>query len=205
MARVMEFSPDMLPSFNVSEAARYAGVRGDGESLEKLPRLKAQLDGVLTPRACYDVYSVKVEGEAIDFGSFSVRSHSLARCLEKCRSAAVFAATAGHGVDRLIRARMLTLPSEGCLLGAIGSERVEALCDLVCSHLADTAELKGKIMRPRFSPGYGDLSLELQREIFSLLDCTRSIGISLGEGLLMTPEKSVTAIVGFEDAEYEEK
>ena len=51
--------------------------------------------------------------------------------------------------------------------------------------------------KPRFSPGYGDLSLEVQKEIFSLLDCPRKIGVSLGDSLLMTPSKSVTAIIGY--------
>ena len=75
---------------------------------------------------------------------------------------------------------------------AIGSERVESLCDELCR------ELEGEwgTVRPRFSPGYGDLPLSLQKEIFALLDCGRSIGVALGENLLMSPSKSVTAIVG---------
>ena len=49
---------------------------------------------------------------------------------------------------------------------------------------------------PRFSPGYGDLPLSLQRDIFRVLDCPRKIGLTLNESLLMSPSKSVTAIVG---------
>ena len=41
-----------------------------------------------------------------------------------------------------------------------------------------------------------DFSTFLQREIFAALDCPKHIGVSLNESLLMTPRKSVTAIVG---------
>ena len=50
--------------------------------------------------------------------------------------------------------------------------------------------------RPRFSPGYGDLPLEVQRTLFSLLEPMRHIGLSLTDSLLMSPTKSVTAFVG---------
>ena len=49
---------------------------------------------------------------------------------------------------------------------------------------------------PGFSPGYGDLPLDLQREIFAALDCPKRIGVSLNESLLMSPSKSVSAIIG---------
>ena len=51
-------------------------------------------------------------------------------------------------------------------------------------------------LRPRFSPGYGDLKLEHQKDWFRLLDISRQIGIELTDSLLMVPTKSVTAIIG---------
>ena len=58
-------------------------------------------------------------------------------------------------------------------------------------------------IRDRFSPGYGDLSLALQKDIFAVLDCPRKIGITLNESLLMSPSKSVTAIIGVCDEKPE--
>lgn len=54
-------------------------------------------------------------------------------------------------------------------------------------------------LKPRFSAGYGDLPLEVQKDIFRVLDCPRKIGLTLNDSLLMSPTKSVTAIVGIED------
>ena len=52
----------------------------------------------------------------------------------------------------------------------------------------------GESIRPRRSPGYGELPLELSREILTKLDATRRLGVSLTESLLLVPTKSVTAL-----------
>jgi len=67
---------------------------------------------------------------------------------------------------------------------------------------AESAELKeeaaaeGKFLRPRFSPGYGDLPLAIQPELFRVLEVQKNTGITLTESLLMMPTKSVTALIG---------
>jgi cobalamin-dependent methionine synthase I len=75
---------------------------------------------------------------------------------------------------------------------AIGAERIEALCDVVCAELK---EIYGSV-GDRFSPGYGDFSLTAQRDIFTMLGCEKRIGLTLNDSLLMSPTKSVTAIIG---------
>ena len=84
-------------------------------------------------------------------------------------------------------------PAKALLHQAIGAERIEALCDRLCR---DLAEEIGTSLRPRFSPGYGDFSVTVSGDIFRLLDPARRIGVSLTDHFLMTPSKSVSAIVG---------
>ena len=57
-----------------------------------------------------------------------------------------------------------------------------------------TAE--GLYLRPRFSPGYGDLPLTLQKDIIRILNTPKTIGVSLTDACLMVPSKSVTALIG---------
>ena len=71
----------------------------------------------------------------------------------------------------------------------------DVLCDELCATVCDGLG-EGVSLLPRFSPGYGDLSLDFQREIFRLLSPERNIGVTLGERLLMSPTKSVSAIIG---------
>ena len=56
-------------------------------------------------------------------------------------------------------------------------------------------------LEPRFSPGYGDLPLSAQKNIFAVLDPERRIGLTLNSSLLMSPSKSVTAFVGLGNTE----
>ena len=101
----------------------------------------------------------------------------------------------GPGLDRLLLRYGRTSPASALLLEGIGAERVEALLASLDGRLREDF---GTLTR-RFSPGYGDLPLSLQGELFSLLDCERRLGLTLNASLLMTPKKSVTAILGLLD------
>ena len=180
------------------EILRYAGVRGDAppETRALLQTCRAKASEVLSYKLCFARFPCRLEADGIDLGFAKTDSKDLARALGDCDSILLLAATVGLGIDRLIAAHTLRSPSAAVLLQAIGSERVEALCDAFCREQDELLSKEGCRLRPRFSPGYGDLPLSLQADIFSALDCPKHVGISLGENLLMTPQKSVTAIIG---------
>lgn len=175
------------PPISEKEILRYAG-GGDEKVSELLSCCLDEIREKLTYKACMSKTEISVIGETVDFGFAKVSSAHLSRNLKDCKKAVIFAATVGIAPDRLIARYCVTSPAKALLFQAIGAERIEALCDAVC------AEIENR--RPRFSPGYGDLPLDFQRDIFRLLDCERSIGVTLNNSLLMTPSKSVTAIVG---------
>lgn len=213
-----------LPPVDVAEALRCAGVKnararafaaeeqalvspdgqtgfapdGPADGLEGcLAKCLAAFAPLDSGRVCWTVCPLALRQDEVLLGNttqpgIAVHSAALAKNLRGCRRAVVFAATVGLLPDRLVRRFSMTDMAAALLVQGIGAERVEALCDAFCQKLA--AEYGGT--RPRFSPGYGDLPLALQRDIFALLDCGRRIGVTLGDSLLMTPTKSVTAIVG---------
>ena len=184
------------PIIDRKEVLRYAGVKESNQETEALlDGCIAEARDILTYNACYRHFPISIDGDNIDLGFAETVSHSLALCLGGCDEIVIFCATVGTELDRLIKRRSLSSPAAAVMLEALGSERVEALCDELCADIASQTSAK---LRPRFSPGYGDLSLELQRDIFSALDCPGKIGVTLGEKLFMTPSKSVTAIVGIE-------
>ena len=96
-------------------------------------------------------------------------------------------------------------PAKAFMLQAIGAERIEALCDIFEQDIKQELTNNGYTVKPRFSAGYGDIPLELQRDIVSVLDCQRKIGITLNESLVMSPSKSVTAIIGIKEKPEEIK
>ena len=132
----------------------------------------------------------------MDFGFGEYHSAGLSKNLFGCKEAVVFAATVGIGLDRLIAKYSAVSPAKALMLQAIGAERIESLCDAFCGDLGTDLGGLDKMLKRRFSPGYGDLPLDMQRDIFRVLDCSRKIGLTLNESMLMSPSKSVTAIVG---------
>ncbi|MBR1820913.1 MAG: Vitamin B12 dependent methionine synthase activation subunit, partial [Clostridia bacterium] len=76
---------------------------------------------------------------------------------------------------------------------------IEAWSDQVNGELRAEALVRGKRLRPRFSPGYGDFSLDCQPGLFRLLGVQKRIGVTLTDSLLMIPTKSVTAVIGISD------
>lgn len=178
------------PPFCDREILRYAGVKGeaDEQTLALLQQAKDEIKDKLSYKVCYCVLPIKVADGVCDFSAFSVRSNTLSNRLAGCEKAAVFAATLGVEIDRLLLKYGKIAPAKALFLQAIGAERIESLCNVFCADLPLTSA--------RFSPGYGDLPLQTQKEIFALLDCERKIGLTLTDSLLMSPTKSVTAFVG---------
>lgn len=182
-----------LPPVCRKEALRYAGVKTETpEMAAMLEECMTLCAGQIDPRVCYAHYPVMRSGERLDLGFAQTDSAALRRNLGACEEIILFAATIGLEMDRLIARYAHLSPARSVMLQAIGTERIESLCDAFEEFLI----AQGYELRPRFSPGYGDLPIQLQRDLFAALDCSRQIGVSLNESLLMTPSKSVTAIIG---------
>lgn len=183
------------PAIDRREILRYAGAKVGDSTLELLlDTCIEEAEGKLLYQVCYAKYPIERSGDTLHIGGYLFVSKSLQKNLAGCTHAVVFAATVGLWIDRLITRYSRVSPTKALLFQAIGAERIEALCDAFCEEIASD----GVSLRPRFSPGYGDLPLESQGQIFQMLDCTKRIGIALSESLLMTPSKSVTAIIGMD-------
>lgn len=178
---------------NRKEALRYLGVKGEPAPalLALLDRAQGALCEVAAPKAVSRRLKLQAEGEKLDFGVFRLRSGSLAKNMTGCEESFLFAATLGHGVDRLLLRLQKTEPSFALVFDVWCSAAVEAWCNEVNAKLA-----QGEVLRPRFSPGYGDVPLSLQRDVLAALDAQRKLGITLSDTYFMTPCKSVTAFVG---------
>lgn len=167
------------------EILRYAGCR---QADENVRTLLAECLNEALPFLTYTVCFTDIDPTPFTAFSDKLRQH-----LVGCERVVLMAATVGVGIDRLISKYGRLSPAKALLLQAIGTERVEALCDTFCDALSEET---GLVSRPRFSPGYGDLSLEVQREVVTLLLAAKHIGVTLNDGCLMSPSKSVTAFVG---------
>ena len=102
--------------------------------------------------------------------------------------------TIGAEFDAWQRRLSVTSAADALLSQQIGLDAVEKVMDGLEERLRLEVEVEGRRLKPRRSPGYGDLPLELSREIIDCLDATKKIGVSITDSNLLVPSKSVTAI-----------
>lgn len=180
------------PEFDEREALRYAGMRGEDEGVAALLS-----ECLAAARECVVYRAAWRELSADDpfVRSLISASGSAGELLFGASSVIILAASAGAALDRGIARLSVTSPARALLLNAIGTERVESLCDAVVEDIKKTLAADVTLTR-RFSPGYGDMPLSFVADILSLLDAGRTLGITLNESKIMSPSKSVTAVIG---------
>ncbi len=156
------------------------------------------------PRVCYTVLPLRLEnGCDIYIGELYMQSKSLYKRLFGCFEACIFAASVGCEADRVIRADSASSALAGLCADAAGSAAIEDVCDDFCLYLSDESAKRDCITTERFSCGYGDLSIDHQKDIAEMLNTKKHIGATLSSGVMMTPTKTVTAIVGIKKTEKE--
>ena len=203
------------------ETYRYLGYHFGGEvpldaELEKMvDELTKKVAEAATPRCAYEVFDLKVTDDScilsqngtstisdiknndkIDLSKpvLTIKSTRLAAHIKGCKQTILFAATIGPGVDMLIRRYNGRSTIKPAILQAAGASAIEAFADEVTERIKDN--FINITFKMRFSPGYGDFSLEYQNDFFSLLSLEKNFGMSLNSALLMSPSKSITAVIG---------
>lgn len=162
------------------------------ESVDILSTCIAEFEKAVSYRFCYMPAVINVtDDKKLNLGFGEIKSDSLSRNLNGCSKAYVFAATLGIEVDRHLRKLSIVSPAKQFVTDAVASSAVEALCDYAEAYICGDLPHK-----PRFSPGYGDLPLNIQPRLLQFLNAEKQLGITLTDALLMMPSKSVTAIVG---------
>lgn len=130
-------------------------------------------------------------------GDFYIHSISFSRAMSVSSRMTIYAATIGAGVeDNAARCADTGRYRESLMWDSFGSEAAEALA----RHLSGIIECRAKNAQlkttARFSPGYGDLKLEINRMLLELLDANR-IGINANREGLLLPRKSTTGFIGW--------
>jgi len=188
---------------NKKEALRYLGYRGqnltDGTEKQLDLILKEGLS-LAVPKGVYLIFDlVNTDGGLLLSGTDlvlegeNIRNHLIGA--ERC---AVMAVTVGAGIDRTVmKYEKSGEYTKALMLDCVGNALVEEAADSLNNEIEQIAKQDGFECKTRFSPGYGDFPLETQKKIIPLLDCERRIGVFLNDECLMTPRKSVTAVIGF--------
>ena len=184
---------------DISEAYRYiSGVGTPDLSVNTdLLRAAAMIEEIVSPRCILKLCEIdQNSGVCIRGTSLRFEGKSIAALLHDCDQCVIFCATIGNEVDALVRKWQVKDFSFAAMLDACASSAVESLCDNLEAELKEEYGAQSFYLTDRFSPGYGDLPLTIQPAFCDVLDTARKIGVVVSENCLMSPHKSVTAIIG---------
>jgi len=132
-------------------------------------------------------------GGLVSLGGWIPSSADLASRLGGCLSCTAFMLTLGPAVDSLLE-EAARQPSRQVVLDAAASEAAEDCARWVQRIERSEASMAGMKALPRFSPGFGDFSLDNQ-EFF--VESLPGLGVTLTPGRLLIPRKTVTGVIGW--------
>ena len=195
-----------LSSINRAEVLRYLGYNGIGADetinslIDECEALKAAV-----PRYVYRVVDVTQvdEGVRLEGTSVTLKGNSIKEHLKGCNKAALIAVTISDGIDRMLRVMQASDLAKAVISDSMASAAIEQVCDKVEAVIKE--ELPEYNQTFRFGIGYGDLPLSQQGEFLKILNAPKLIGLNIGKTDMMTPTKSVTAVIGLTTGEVSSK
>lgn len=149
----------------------------------------------------YKTFSIDKNEEQVKLreGNLIFKGKDILEHLQNSNMCTVMAVTLGSGVDTKIRYYEKINLTKALILDACASTGIEWACDEVQKQIKEEAERKGLGITYRYSPGYGDFSIDVQCKIINSLDAQKNIGLTVTEDNILIPRKSVSAIIGFQD------
>ncbi|MBR1555986.1 MAG: methionine synthase [Oscillospiraceae bacterium] len=181
-----------LSSIDRNQAFRYMGLHGepDSQMLRTADICEKKLLSAVKPRYCWKAFR-KESLKTILIGQ-DIQNH-----LEFCSQVILFCATLSQSTDTCIRIAQTSDVLAGMMTDAMASALTEQLCDEAEAEIL--SQFPDKFSTWRFSPGYGDMPLEVQPDFLRIINADKRLGICVSEGGLLIPTKSVTAVIGLSD------
>lgn len=192
MGPVATLPLEKAAQIDLRQAARYFGEPGepDAATLALLARVAPPVLAAAMPRAVWRRCDVA------ELAAGFLQGQDVPAHLSDCDEALLLAVTLGAGVDRQIRLSGIGDIAAGVAADALASALAEQSTDQAEALLRQRVTAEGRYLTCRYSPGYGDWPVTVQPQAAELLDAGRQIGLYVTDTALMTPRKSVTALLG---------
>lgn len=157
---------------------------------QQIERCSDQILQIAVPRSVYRILPVdQMDPELL-------QGRDILRLLEGCDEAVLMALTLGADLEKaLIREEVLNM-SDAYVMDVCASIAVEEAADDFERKLRLELRESGRYLTNRYSPGYGDYPLLVQRPLLDRVNALRAVGLTLTPTNLMVPRKSVTAVMG---------
>lgn len=191
-----------------SEVLRYLGYRSqqpDENTAQLVEQAVADCASRFLPSYVWEVFPVvplpEQQGFLLQGTEVVLTGRSITKHLTGAKRVALLAATLGVQAERLLTGLQRVDMARALVTESVCTEAIEKTCDAAEQQIKEKARNEGYYTNFRFSPGYGDLPLQVQPALLQALNTSKTIGLSCNDSFLLIPRKSVTAVVGF----FEEK
>ncbi len=197
-----------IDKINTEEALRYMGYNENIDIENIKPILTSCEDELLNAaniRYCYKLFDIEHHTDSIIVTgtNLNLTGKSITNHLEGCNKAVLMACTLSDKVDKLISRYNITDMTSALITDSMASAMIEQVCNEV--EIIIKNQLKIENMTWRFSPGYGDLPIDIQKNFIQVINANKQIGLTVTENNILIPRKSVTAIIGISDSPLPQK
>ncbi len=186
------------------EVLRYAGHKSGilpGNIDTVADRVIALCQTALNPRYIIGRYKIQpVEnGILLPENGLILQGMDISKHLSDCDECVILCATRGNGADSFIRTMSAIDTVHGIFADAAATRAVESLADNIEEDLRNITQARGRFLTWRYSPGYGDFPFTQQPDILNLLQADKLAGVTCNQSCIMTPAKSITAVMGIKN------
>lgn len=193
-----------IKRINRAEAFRYMAMKNgniDPKLAELTDECEERLLQVIKPRFIYKVFEIEHtdNGVSVKNTSLVLKGKDISIHLKDCERCVLMCATLSMGADTLIRSYEAVDMTKTVITDSLASAAIEQVCNE--AELIIKSQVGDYNYTWRFSPGYGDLPLDIQAEFVNVLDAQKRVGVNVSDSLILIPRKSVTAVIGISENE----
>lgn len=202
------FDDIILTELNRQEGSRYMGYGGnrpDEVVMKLIEECEADILSTAKPRYIYRVFDINECSTGVEFigTNMVLKGNSIKEHLSGCERAACICATLSADMDKLIRITQVKDMAKAVVMDSFAGVAVEQVCDKIEEQLKEM--FPENYLTYRFGIGYGDLPLEQLNDFLAVLGTSKTIGVTVTGGTMMSPAKSVACIIGISNNQIKSK
>ena len=141
----------------------------------------------------YKIYTLSKQPLKIKELDLNIDYPDLIDLFDSCDRIVIIACTLGLQLDQQLRYYSKINLTKMTVMDALASSYIEIKCDEY-----EAKQNFGK-RTFRFCPGYGNVPLELNKNLANALNCSKHIGLTVQESNLLLPQKSMIGLIGLGD------
>lgn len=193
-----------MQTLKKDEVLRYLGYKGQEMPCEVDDAIESNMSkitSICNPKFTCLISDIKIVENAVNLKGTNLilEGKDILNHLKDAIKCVTLACTLGVEFDRELLKLQRKSMSDAVIFDACGTAFIEEFADKCEEEILSPFKKDGYYSNFRFSPGYGDLSLHLQKDIINFFDLPKKIGVTVTDSGLLLPQKSITAFIGIFD------